>query len=93
MSDVMAQITIQNITGDIGTGYSTTGGGHGSTQIPIATADRLGGIKVGENLLIDSNGVLSVDTADVVEEDNTRPITSAAVQTVVGNIDALLQLL
>lgn len=37
------------------------------------------------------DGVLSVNTADVVEADNTLPVTSAAVQITVGNIDALLQ--
>lgn len=37
------------------------------------------------------NGVLSVNTADAVEEDNTLPVTSAAVQTVVGNIEVLLK--
>lgn len=37
------------------------------------------------------NGVLSVNTADAVEEDNTLPITSAAVQTTVGNIEVLLK--
>ena len=37
------------------------------------------------------NGVLSVNTADAVEADNTLPITSAAVQTTVGNINALLE--
>ena len=31
-----------------------------------------------------------LDTADAVEQDNTRPVTSAAVFTTVGNIDALL---
>lgn len=36
-------------------------------------------------------GVLSVNTAKRVEEDNTLPITSAAVYTVVGNIEALLK--
>ncbi len=37
------------------------------------------------------DGVLSVNTADVVEEDNTLPVTSAAVYTEVGNINALLE--
>ena len=37
------------------------------------------------------DGVLSVNTADVVEADNTLPVTSAAVQTTVGNIEVLLQ--
>ena len=35
-------------------------------------------------------GVLRVNTADKVEEDNTLPVTSAAVYTEVGNINALL---
>jgi len=36
------------------------------------------------------NGVLSVNTADTAEEDNTLPITSAAVFTEIGNINVLL---
>lgn len=36
------------------------------------------------------NGVLSVNTADVVEQDNTLPITSAAVHVSIGNIEVLL---
>lgn len=44
----------------------------------------------GETLLLE-NGILRVNTADVAEEDNTRPITSAAVATQVGNIEALLK--
>lgn len=43
-----------------------------------------------ETLLLE-NGILSVNTADVVEKDNTLPVTSAAVQTTVGNINALLE--
>ena len=35
-------------------------------------------------------GVLSVNTTDEMEEDNTLPITSAGVFTAVGNINALL---
>lgn len=37
------------------------------------------------------NGVLSVNRATDVEEDNTLPITSAAVYETVGNINALLE--
>ena len=36
------------------------------------------------------DGMLRVNTADKVEEDNTLPVTSAAVYTEVGNINALL---
>jgi hypothetical protein len=39
------------------------------------------------------NGVLSVNCADEVEEDNTLPVTAAAVYTEVGNIRVLLETL
>lgn len=37
------------------------------------------------------DGVLRVNTAKDVEQDNTLPVTSAAVFVEIGNIDALLQ--
>ena len=37
------------------------------------------------------NGVLSVNTADAVDNDNTLPITSAAVAVTVGNIEVILK--
>lgn len=46
-------------------------------------------VEIGSGLKLDNN-VLSVDTADKVEEDNTKPVTSAAVYTEIGNIEALL---
>lgn len=50
-----------------------------------------GGYTIGAGLRLDpGSNILSVDTADAVEQDNTRPVTSAAVFTTVGNIDALL---
>ena len=54
-----------------------------------------GGNGSGQNVTYGSGlryegGVLSVETTDQVEQDNTLPITSAGVHTVVGNIDALL---
>ena len=36
------------------------------------------------------NGILSVNTTDLMERDNTLPITSAGVYATVGNIEALL---
>ena len=60
------------------------------TRLEPATTDKLGGIMVGDDLLITEEGRLSVDKATSVEEDNTRPITAAAVYTEVGNINALL---
>ena len=65
----------------------------GDYQLPAATAETLGGVKVGQNLKMDASGVLSVDTADIAQQDNTRPITSAAVYTQIGNIEALLALI
>ena len=55
-----------------------------------ATTDKLGVVKIGDNLKITKDGVLSVDTADAVEQDNTKPVTSAAVHTEIGNIEVLL---
>lgn len=57
--------------------------------LPVATAETLGGVKVGDALEI-RDGVLSVLRADTAEADNTLPITSAAVHTELGNIAALL---
>lgn len=48
-----------------------------------------GGYAVGDGLKVE-NGKLSVDTATSAEQDNTKPITSGAVYTAVGNINALL---
>lgn len=62
-----------------------------------ATADMGGGgvdFTTDETLHLDpETGVLSVNTADAVERDNTLPITSAAVHTTVGNIETLLKLI
>ena len=55
-----------------------TGGGSGGTSF---TTD--------ETLSLE-NGVLSVNTATEVSQDNTLPVTSAAVHTTVGNIEILL---
>lgn len=57
-----------------------SGGGGGSGYI----------VDVSEDFSVDGSGKLSLRKADAVEQDNTRPITSAAVYTEVGNINALL---
>lgn len=61
-----------------------------ATSLPTASDETLGGVKVGESLTIDEFGVLNVNVAHAMEEDNTLPITSAAVYGEVGNINALL---
>lgn len=58
-----------------------------------ATKDTLGLVIVGDNLNITKEGVLSVNVATKAEQDNTQPISSAAVNTLVGDINALLQLI
>lgn len=44
-----------------------------------------------DNTLTIKDGVLSVNTTDQMEQDNTLPITSAGVYATVGNIEALLK--
>lgn len=44
-----------------------------------------------DNTLTLKNGVLSVNTTNQMEQDNTLPITSAGVFATVGNIEALLK--
>lgn len=66
------------------------------SQLPVsdgmdfASPDRAGIIKVGENLAISEDGVLSVITTDTAQKDNTKPMTSAGVYTLAGNIEVLL---
>lgn len=61
-----------------------------ATNLRPATTSLLGGIIVGDDLSITPQGRLSVIKANRAEQDNTHPITSAAVYTEIGNIDALL---
>ena len=68
-------------------------GAPGSYTLPVATGEKLGGVKVGDNLTITDSGVLSVDIANDATKDDTRPITSAAVHMEIGNIDALLSII
>lgn len=56
------------------------GGSSGGGAVPYKIG---AGLKVVENELM-------VDTANAVEQDNTLPVTSAAVFVEIGNIEALL---
>ena len=47
-------------------------------------------VRVDGSTIILDGGILSVNTTDKVEQDNTQPITSAGVFAEVGNINALL---
>jgi len=46
--------------------------------------------EIGQGLKVNEKNELVVDTTNNVEQDNTKPITSAGVFTVVGNVEALL---
>lgn len=59
-------------------------------DLPIASKSKLGAVMIGDSLDISGTGKLSVLTASDAESDNTLPITSAAVYTEIGNINALL---
>ena len=50
-----------------------------------------GDFSLGHALMWDKQGRLAVQVADTAEEDNTLPITAAAVHTELGNIEILLQ--
>lgn len=61
--------------------YRTGGGGTGGGGMPF---------DIDNKTLVVENGVLRVNTINDVQQDNTQPITSAAVYTTVGNIGAIL---
>ena len=72
-----------------------TGGG-GITEIPVATADTLGGIKVGEGLEITEDGVLSavdgmVDIDDTPTEGSENVVTSGGVKAYVDERVKILE--
>lgn len=71
-------------------GSVSEGASGGGTEIAFATKTQAGIMQVGDNLKVNDSGVVSVDTATDAEEDNTKPITSAAVHTVVGNVETIL---
>ena len=60
-------------------------------QINSSSGSGGSNLTAGENITITDDGVISVQTAPNIEKDNTKPITSAAVYTEVGNINVLLQ--
>lgn len=63
------------------------------SDLPLPNVGEGGGLAIyslDETLNLSPQGRLSVNTAKDAEQDNTLPITSAAVFTEIGNIDALL---
>ena len=75
-------------------GYVLTKGVDGNAWAPQTGGGGGGGgtgYNIGHGLKVVDGTTLEVDTAEKVEQDNTLPVTSAAVYVEVGNIDALLQ--
>lgn len=56
----------------------------------VNDAGTMAPLNIDETLKIEGD-ILGVNTTDQAEADNTRPITSAAVDTIVGNIEVLLE--
>ena len=48
-------------------------------------------VEITDDFYITTQGKLAISKTTEAEEDNTRPITSGGVYTIVGNIDSLLQ--
>lgn len=62
------------------------------TAYMAANPVRINDIMTTDNTLtLSAEGVLSVNTTNEMEQDNTQPITSAGVYVTVGNIEALLK--
>ena len=69
--------------------YNPETGEYEESDIPLPGGGGFG-YEIGHGLKVTGTNTLEVDTATDVEQDNTLPITSAAVYTTVGNIEILL---
>ena len=70
--------------------YNPETGQYEESDIPLPEGGSGFPYKLGNGLKVIGGDTLEVDTATDVEQDNTLPITSAAVYTTVGNIEILL---
>lgn len=89
------QMTLQSIQRQIGDLADLTTENKSTIVAAINEVARSGGggtkYQIGNGLILDAKtNTLAVDTADAVERDNTKPITSAGVYLEIGNINALL---
>ena len=92
IKELNAHPPIPGVTGywmlwDLDTGEYVT------SDIPLPQVGEGGVLRINsldDTLNLSQEGKLSVNTAKDAEQDNTLPITSAAVYTELGNIDALL---
>lgn len=66
--------------GSIVPGDAPTGGAEDAlTEIPLMTADAVGGAKLGDNVALDADGRLYVRTADAVTQGDPLPVSAQAV--------------
>ena len=70
--------------------YNPETGEYEESDIPLPEGGGFG-YQIGHGLKVTGTNTLEVDTANDVEQDNTLPITSAAVYTTVGNIEILMR--
>lgn len=57
---------------------------------PVTSDGKSYELEIGDTLFFDDDGRLQVKVTNEIEEDNTLPVTSAAVAVEIGNIDVLL---
>ena len=69
-------------------GATVEGFGGGSYVLPTASADTLGGVKVGDGLSIDSDGILSAD--GITPAANQADSTATTIAGLVTDFNALL---
>lgn len=86
-------VTIKNgqITIALSTDEMTSSGSNASGNGTASSGGSGTTWEIGEGLKIVGENTLAVDTTNDVEQDNTKPITSAGVYVEVGNINVLLQ--
>ncbi len=68
--DTMGNLHIAGkLTADGGVDSSSDGGGSSGYTLPVATADTLGGVMIGDNLLVSESGIIAADLSKCVKSD------------------------
>ncbi len=83
------QILAWNTASQKWTNQNQTGGGEAPSEIPIATNETLGGIKVGNYLNITDEGVLSAVVDEELSAESKNPIAASAVYSALNNLIVL----
>lgn len=90
MGEHPVEVPEPDLTGVVKSVNGKTPDENGNVEITIPDSSQNAAFKTDETLILE-NGILSVNTTNDMEQDNTLPITSAGVYTTVGNIEALLK--